>query len=185
MNFIAQLGQEVALEPQILFEPMIVVPRRMRDWKVAWLIVAPSRNRFGQGSFSNTRQMIGLCILASDHEHLKVRHGREEPRVPGFLANRRRREVSIGALAWIAKRLRHDCHLGIVVEVCLGQVQPLPETLSAGVVPWNATRLNLGSRRLSGDQYLGTDRSPQHRTRPEREVRRAQAARPHLDQQAA
>jgi len=122
MDGAAHRGHELLLEPGMVCEPAVVVPRRVRDRKEPWGKIAPRLHSGREGFLAALAQVKSVRIPSRDNSNLKPRHCIDQTGMPGLLTDRGRRQIAIGTTPGIAKGLRNDRDLGLVIEFGIGEV---------------------------------------------------------------
>lgn len=82
------------------------------------------------------------------------------PRGSTFAA---RGSIAAFCLARIAKPHWHECHLVGIVECALVETQPVPQSVTAVVIPRDAAFVDFGARSLADDQYARSGGKLDHR----------------------
>src|SRR5579875_527877 len=156
----AQLRDHVAFEPAIVGEPAADMPTGVGKHKKARKKVAPAREAAGQRLRARLGQVIADRVAPDEQAQLDCR----------------RPVAAAGIAAGVAEPDRHHRHPRLVIKNLAPEPEPTPQPLAALVVKRQPGKMGPPPRRLTDDQQSRFRAPAQHRTRPERQNRRAAGA---------
>ena len=126
---------------------------------------------------------MALGVLPDEHGQLNQRQLAQQVIEPQLRALTTRRQITAVASPRIAIAHRNDRDARFVVENIFTHPHPRAQTLTARIVPGNASFVHARSRRLSDDENTRRCRGAQHRAWTERQMRFARTAIAHGRQQ--
>lgn len=181
MHLRPQRWQALRLEPRVVPQPPSVAPRGMRQGPVRGSELLPALHRLGEGTGAAHPEVVALRVQPDQECHADLRHVGQQRGVPRRGALGPRGQITAtGIAAGIAESHGYDRDVAVVVEDLWRHVEPVPQALTAGVIPRDSGGVHAGAGRLADDQDSGGGARTEDGARPERQMRFAQAAGAHL-----